>query len=103
MSDSTNISIYDPDAPMTIRFLNRDDEAFLEAREVIDETTKKRTKWEFTWGDNQHHFLDMNKLHHYLSNIVSPDLRDALLREIKVQMESDIKECLTRAFNLGEE
>ena len=86
------------DGPFT---LNTDppagDIVFYQGNEEVLKITKDDNKNTiFKWGSGSS-YLEWNKLENYLKDLLSTDLSEAVIRELKIKMENEVKQVCKKA------
>lgn len=86
-------SFYEPDP--SIIFMCPSDSQVLKILPPDKATGLNRIEW----SDKIERCVSLERLNKYLKDIVSPDLREALVREIKIKMDTEVLDVVEKNFN----
>jgi len=79
-----------------IVFSNRD------GKQVLKITKDENKKLICEWGEGITHWINLNHLDSYLTDLISTDLKNAIIRELKLKMNNSVKKAVKEVFNLEE-
>jgi len=55
------------------------------------------------WGSGCNHWMSLDCLDVHLSKLVSPGLKDSIIRELKLRLNDVMRDVAIKHFNLNEE
>jgi len=70
-------------------------------KEVLKISKDENNNTVCEWGEGITHYMNLNLLEEYLKDLVSPGMREALVREIKIKMSKQITNIADELFTFN--